>query len=441
MSNYSNYFIQMKDGTIKQINPFTGTEVWTVPGRASKPITNEVPSTAKKIEKKEKEDYCNFCETKYLNTPPEKERLMRHGNQYISIENVKAAELVATEPLFRRIPNLFEIVTMEYWMRNFGYRLNSEEKKAKEEYWADADGKAHVLNIINMKLKLLGRNPDEVPEKDKMAMSDAFFGGGHELIVAHKHFIEGAEFDTQLFSSGEMTPEEHFQYYKFTIKGMNSIYKNNKYVRYISVFQNWLKQGGASFDHLHKQLVAIDEWGVSIEREVELIRKNPNIYNEMAVNLSGYLNLLVAENDQAIAFSDIGHRFPTVCIFSKSDKAFPSDMDDTELKGFSDVVHAIHHAITSQIACNEEWYYTPRDCADVMPWHILIKLRINMQAGFEGGTKIYINPMNPYELRDRVITRLKEARDAGKIDKNILIGEECKPKPNPLRYYTKYYKA
>ena len=30
----------MPDGTVKQVNPFTGTEVWTVAGRGKKPITN-----------------------------------------------------------------------------------------------------------------------------------------------------------------------------------------------------------------------------------------------------------------------------------------------------------------------------------------------------------------------------------------------------------------
>ncbi|MBP0500812.1 DUF4921 family protein, partial [Mycobacterium tuberculosis] len=28
----------MADGTVKQINPFTGTEVWTVPGRGHRPV-------------------------------------------------------------------------------------------------------------------------------------------------------------------------------------------------------------------------------------------------------------------------------------------------------------------------------------------------------------------------------------------------------------------
>ena len=28
----------MADGTLKQVNPFSGTEVWTVPGRGNRPL-------------------------------------------------------------------------------------------------------------------------------------------------------------------------------------------------------------------------------------------------------------------------------------------------------------------------------------------------------------------------------------------------------------------
>jgi galactose-1-phosphate uridylyltransferase len=167
-----------------------------------------------------------------------------------------------------------------------------------------------------------------------------------------------------------------------------------------------------------------------------LLRENPNLYNEMGPNLALYFNLVIAENEHSIAFADIGHRYPTISIFSKSEKIYPYDFSDKELKGFSDMIHCIHSALTSQIASNEEWYYTPTDSIDIMPWHILIKLRINVPAGFEGGTKIYINPMSPYDLRDKVITRLKELRQQKKIAK-IDVGEECKTKQNPLNYYLK----
>ncbi|HNZ29573.1 MAG TPA: DUF4921 family protein [Candidatus Goldiibacteriota bacterium] len=438
MSEYNEFFMTLKDGTIKQINPFTGTEVWNVPGRGSKPITNDVPSTAKKIEKKEKEDYCNFCETKYINTPPENDRLIKKGKKYEIISGVFPSDLDKTTPVFRRIPNLFEIVTMDYWKKNFGYVMPKEVEEAKKRYLEDKKGLEHVTHIVDMKLKLLGRNPEEVNYSEKMEIADAFFAGGHELIVGARHYIDNAEFDTQLCSSGELTPEEHFQYLKFTISGMMNIYNNNRFARYVAVFQNWLKPAGASFDHLHKQLVALDEWGVALERERDLLRKNPNIYNEMGANLALYYNLVVAENEHAIAFSDIGHRYPTIAIFYKGEKTFPKDLDENELRGFSDIVHAIHAALTSQTAANEEWYYTPKDSVDTVPWHILIKMRINTPAGFEGGTKIYINPMNPYDLRDKVITRLMQLRQQEKTG-DIKIGQECGSEPNPLRYYRKYY--
>ena len=39
------YYTIMPDGTVKQLNPFTGTEVWAVAGRRSKPIANEAPQS------------------------------------------------------------------------------------------------------------------------------------------------------------------------------------------------------------------------------------------------------------------------------------------------------------------------------------------------------------------------------------------------------------
>lgn len=88
---------------------------------------------------------------------------------------------------------------------------------------------------------------------------DAFFGGGHELIVAKRHYREDAIDSNDLCSSGDLTPEDHLLYFMMTINAMEDIYDENRYVRYVSIFQNWLRPAGASFDHLHKQLVALDE--------------------------------------------------------------------------------------------------------------------------------------------------------------------------------------
>ncbi len=289
---------------------------------------------------------------------------------------------------------------------------------------------------MGTQLKITGKSLEEsskIPQAEKLRLSDAFFGGAHELIIVWPHFQSDGEFDNQFFSSGSLSPEDHYWYMRFTLDAVADIHANNPHVRYVTVFQNWLQPAGASLDHLHKQLVGLDEWGTSIQAEMDLVQKDPNVYNEDILNFSAYHHLVFAENDQAIALSEAGHRYPTLAIYSKSSHSRPEEMPEEELRGFSDLVQACHAAMGDHIPCNEEWYYTPRGASVPMPWHILIKWRTFNQAGFEGGTKIYINPVSPVTLRDQVVPKLYQLRNEGKI-RNIRIATECLIKPNPLLY-------
>lgn len=436
---YNLFYNIMPDGTVKQINPFTETEVWAVPGRSSKPISNEIPPTAKPLESGTHRDYCSFCPDRYFDTPPEKARLIKTEEGYQVVKYLRAENYSETTAEFRRITNLFEIVTLDYWRKNYSYRIPEERKKWRDEYLSTPKGIMHIENLLDFKLKQTGKTEEQIKKMhayDKLAMADAFFGGSHEIVIAQSHFQPGAEWDSQVFSSGMMSPEEHYQYFKFTIDAMKDIIDNNRYARYISVFQNWLRPAGASMDHLHKQLVALDEWGSSIQRQNKMLREDPNVFNDLSVNFAARFNLIIAENDYAIAFVGIGHRFPTIEIYSKSHAGRPYEHTDAEIRGVSNLVHVFHAAMGSSISCNEEWYYTPVDSVYKMPWHVLIKWRINVPAGFEGGTGIYLNPMTPIELRDRIVPRLYQIRDEGKIN-GTRIAEECRIYPNPLLYYLK----
>jgi galactose-1-phosphate uridylyltransferase len=426
----------MPDGTIKQLNPFTGAEVWAVPERGSRPMTNSRPQSAKPLDAHPVEDYCNFCAAKYPATPPEKDRLVLDGAVYRSIPRMPAADLLKSHAAMRRIPNLFEIVTIDYWEKNYGYRLSDRNRAWKEAYLSTPEGQAHVRNVVETKLAAMGRPREEIARLDdrvKFRMADAFFGGAHELIVVGRHYCPDARYDTDLLSSGDLVPDEHDRYFAFTISAIQDIYAQNRYVRYVAVFQNWLRAAGASFDHLHKQLVGLDDWGNALKSEINAVRENVNVFNESIANFAGYNNLVVAENAAALAFVEIGHLFPTVTVYSKSRRLRPWEHSPAEIRGMSDMVHACHAALGAAISTNEEWYYLPADSIDRIPWHVQIHLRINNPAGFEGGTRIYINPVTPYELRDRVVPRLYELRNAGKIGP-IRIAEECVLRPNPLRY-------
>jgi galactose-1-phosphate uridylyltransferase len=283
----------------------------------------------------------------------------------------------------------------------------------------------------------MGRSKEELTRLDDhtlFRMADAFFGGAHELIIMDRHYSATAQSSADLLSSGDLSPAEHDRYFAFTISAIQDIYAQNRYVRYVSVFQNWLRPAGASFDHLHKQLVGLDDWGNALKSQSKAVRENPNVFNEAVVNFASYNNLAVAENDYAIAFVEIGHLYPTLSVYSKSQRLRPWEHLPEEVRGVSDMVHACHAALGPAISTNEEWYYLPVDSVDRVPWHVQIRLRINNPAGFEGGTRIYINPMTPYELRDRVVPRLYELRQR-KVINTMRIAEECILRPNPLRYF------
>ena len=435
----TSFYNIMPDGTVKQVNPFTGTEVWAVPGRRNRPIVNETPEAAKRFEVHTPEDYCSFCPSRYFEPPPEKSRLIRRGEQWDRSETLPPDRYSESTAEFRRVGNMFEIVTLDYWRKNYAYKMTAARQRWKEEYLANPVGLKHINDIIQYKLRQEGKTDEQIermPLSEKLGIADAFFGGGHEMIIAKRHYKEGAVYETDLFSSGEMTLEEHFRYFKFTIDAMYDIAMANRYVRYLSVFQNWLRPAGASFDHLHKQIVALDEWGASIESQVKMLREDPNVFNDFGANFAAHHNLCFAENDSAVAFVGIGHRSPTIELYSRSQAGRPYEHSDDEIRGVSNLVHAIHAAMGSLISCNEEWYYTPIDAVYKMPWHVLIKWRVNVPAGFEGGTSIFINPMTPIELRDKLVPRLYKLRDENRIDR-IRIAEECRVDPNPLKYYLK----
>ena len=68
--------------------------------------------------------YCAFCEDRYLETPPEKGRIVRTGGEWRRITEVTAETLSDTTAEFRLIPNLFEILSFDYWRLNHGLEFS-----------------------------------------------------------------------------------------------------------------------------------------------------------------------------------------------------------------------------------------------------------------------------------------------------------------------------
>ena len=420
------------DGTVKQVNPFTGERVWTVPGRASRPLAHAGASPAP-LEPGAHAAACDFCETRKLRTPPERSRLVADGDGFAILRDVMPDELEATVAEFRRVPNRFEIVPYDYWRRNYGYTMPAARRAHMERYLADPAGRKHVLQTARTRLAAAGHDTD-VTEQQLLEIAPAYFGGGHDLIIARRHYVDGADNSAQLAGSGTLSAEEHYRFIALTVDALRDLVQQHTYARYVAVFQNWLSPAGASKEHLHKQLVAIDEYGPGVEAEASRLRQHANLFNDMGVGLAFSLGLVIADNDHAILVAGVGHRFPTMTVYSKSRACEPWEHTPVELRAVSDLLHAAHAATGVQVATNEEWHYRPSGLDVAMPWRIDVKWRLSTPAGFEGATQIYVNTVSPFDVRDRAIDALRALRGRGHVPASVRIGEECVPVTNVLRY-------
>lgn len=425
----------LRDGTIKQVNPFTGTQVWTVPGRANRPL-GLPPADKHKIDHTRTGRHCAFCQLRYADTPPEKARLVRSGESWQVLTGLMADELEDTVAEFRLIPNLFEILSFDYWRLNYGYQPSAQAAAYYRAYVSTERGRAHVLDVARSKAGAAGMTQEQWDALGTAAQLEqvaAFFGGCHDVVVARRHFTDGGKHEDDLAGSGTLTPTEHARYVGFTAAAVRMQYDGNPHARYLQAFQNWLRPAGASFDHLHKQVVAIDELGVDIERQLLRVREDPDLYARLGVGYAADRGLLIAENDHAVAVAGIGHRFPSVVVYARGQEQLPWLMGRAELDGFADVLHTVHAAVGARVPVNEQWYHRPPSVETAMPFRAVVSLRISTLAGFEGGTKIYLNTIDPLTLRNRLVDRLQMLRPLGEVV-DLAIGDECRSDASALRY-------
>lgn len=416
---------RLPDGTVKQIGPLTGTRVWTVPGRANRPLG--LPrEDVHRLGPGEDRRLCAFCVDRYLETTPEKVRLV--GPRFQEVRRVPAHALNDTIAQFRRFGNLFEIVSAEYWRENHGYRQPAQIVQWAEEYLSDPVGRVHMEKLADIRASATGT----ATSLEEAALD--LLGGSHDVVVARRHVVDGAVTDAELASAGTLTPDEHAAYVRFTVQALEEIQAAQPHAAYVSVFQNWLRPAGASFEHLHKQLVAIDDHGPQVDHELRLLSHDRGLYQHEIADLAVSEDLVVAATDGAVAFAGVGHRYPAFEIFSTSTANLPQEHTGAEIRALSDLLHALHAATGVHVPTNEEWHYRPPGAPWPMPWRVVLKWRISTPAGFEGGTKIYVNTIDPWELRRRAVAALHELRAAGTLADGIRIGDECTPDDAVLRY-------
>nr|WP_223128415.1 DUF4921 family protein [Terrabacter sp. MAHUQ-38] len=414
---------RLPDGTIKQVNPFTGTKVWTLPGRGARPLGLDRPAP-QPLDPSERDRHCAFCVGRMVETTPEIARVVRDGPSWQEVRGLLADQLDDSVPQFRLFTNLFEILSYDYWHLTHGYEPTPESRAHRTAYLSTPAGREHVAALARIRMRAggtSGADAGPLTEGDLEREAVALFAGNHQVVAARRHYADGATNDSQHAFSGTLTPEEHWQYTRFTIAAVRDLYRDNPYARYVSVFQNWMRSAGASFDHLHKQLVAIDEPGAELEREVERVRSQPDFFARWGREYADAQGLVIARTPTAVAFAGVGHRYPSVEVHTSATSRRPWELDDDEVRDFSDLLHACHAATGSDVPTNEEWHHCPPPLDLPVPLRAVVKWRVSTLGGFEGATRIYVTTMDPWTVRERTVTRLRGLADRGVVSGRITV--------------------
>lgn len=184
---------------------------------------------------------------------------------------------------------------------------------------------------------------------------------------------------------------------------------NDKCISYVSIFHNWGPNAGASVYHPHYQMLAIPVVPPDVTHS---LRGSKDYFNDHKKCVHCLMieweqkerKRVVYENDGAIAFAPYVSRSPfEVRVFPKKHLPFFENTYDDDLDSVVDALQQslrlIHGNLkdpdynffihTSPLKNKEDYTH--------YHWHIEILPKLVIYAGFELGTGVEINPVDPDE--------------------------------------------
>ena len=110
----------------------------------------------------------------------------------------------------------------------------------QEEYLSNPRGEAHVRSVLNAKFKAMGSDQrgEDLGPKELREASAAFFAGGHDVIVARRHYTDEGTTTADVAGSASLTVDEHRAFMALTVDSMVQLHRHNEHVRYVVAFQN-----------------------------------------------------------------------------------------------------------------------------------------------------------------------------------------------------------
>jgi len=222
--------------------------------------------------------------------------------------------------------------------------------------------------------------------------------GRHDLIITHDH-------DKNFVHLSSEQANLVFQ----AFRDRSLMLSNDQCLAYISTFHNWGPFAGASVYHPHYQLIALPvvppDVNHSLQGSARFYREHKKCVHCMMIESEQKdKKRVIVENEGAIAFTPFVSRSPfEIRVFPKKhlpyfENTYDSDMDsvvDVLRRALAKVEKNLHdpdynffiHTAPMQNKENYRHYH----------WHIEITPKVTIKAGFELGTGMDVNVVDPDE--------------------------------------------
>ncbi|MEA1912699.1 MAG: DUF4931 domain-containing protein [candidate division WOR-3 bacterium] len=214
--------------------------------------------------------------------------------------------------------------------------------------------------------------------------------GTHEVI------IETPSHSKTLYNMNEEEISLIFKMYrKRTI-----ILKEDKNLKCIFIFKNYGRIAGASFPHSHSQILGLPLIPPFVEEEIKRIKDSLNCIYCHLILKAGKDKRILTKNSDFIALAPYASLVPyQITVFPLEHKPYFEEISDAEINSLSRIIKEIfqrYNKILRAPAFNFFIHTFPRDkrCKNYH-YHLQIMPKLTIQAGFEMGSGIFINPVPP----------------------------------------------
>lgn len=220
--------------------------------------------------------------------------------------------------------------------------------------------------------------------------------GHHEMVITKNH---GKSFDKLSAVEANQVFEAFRDRYLMLL--------NDPCISYAAIFHNWGTRAGASIYHPHYQIVAIPVLPPDVSRSLngslKYFKKNKKCVHcvMIAAELKNK-NRIIYQNKGAVAFAPFVSKEPfEVRIFPKKHLSYFENTLDHDLADVAMALQVVLRKVKSNLKDPDYNFFIHtapllnKKKYKSYHWHIEVRPKITIMAGFELGTGIEINAVDP----------------------------------------------